>query len=167
MARLGLVASYGFQRVRVDYGASSYVPDHGARHLVEGGLIVFPSPTWSIRFGIAGALGRRATPLSGGLEWEDPNLLDRGNEFGGSPRADGSLGGAALPAYLRADVGLRKTWHLEMGGRQASIALFGTVTNLLSRKNVLTYATDPATGRPVEIEMRPLAPLVAGLDWRF
>ena len=31
----------------------------------------------------------------------------------------------------------------------------------------LTVVTDPATGRQTEIEMRPRAPLVVGLDWRF
>jgi hypothetical protein len=32
---------------------------------------------------------------------------------------------------------------------------------------VLTIATDPVTGRRTAIEMRPRAPLVIGLDWRF
>jgi hypothetical protein len=32
---------------------------------------------------------------------------------------------------------------------------------------VLSIATDPLTGERSRIEMRPLAPLVAGLDWRF
>ena len=54
-----------------------------------------------------------------------------------------------------------------MGGRQMEMAVFGTYTNLLGRTNVLTYARDPATGRPVAVEMRPRSPLVLGLDWRF
>jgi len=166
-ARLGLVASYGFQRLRLDYGTSSYVPNHGARHLIDGGVIVFPGSTWSIRFGIAGALERRTTSLDGGLEWEAPNLIDRGSEFAGSPGYGGTLGGSALPPYLRADLGARKTWSFDTAGRRRSVALFGTITNLLGRRNVLTYAIDPATGRPVAVEMRPLAPLVVGLDWRY
>ncbi len=68
---------------------------------------------------------------------------------------------------MRVDLGARKHWHLGIGGRDASLALFGTVTNLLARRNVLTYATDPASGERVVVEMRPLAPLVAGIDWRF
>jgi hypothetical protein len=32
---------------------------------------------------------------------------------------------------------------------------------------VLTYAKDPSTGRVLQIEMRPRAPLVVGLDWQF
>jgi hypothetical protein len=54
-----------------------------------------------------------------------------------------------------------------VGGRDALIGLFGTVTNLFNRANVLTWARDPANGRLVAIEMRPLAPLVVGLDWRY
>jgi hypothetical protein len=47
------------------------------------------------------------------------------------------------------------------------VALFATATNLLNRTNLLTYATDAATGQRRPVEMRPLAPLVVGLDWRF
>jgi len=32
---------------------------------------------------------------------------------------------------------------------------------------VLTYSRDPSTGRLSEVEMRPLSPLVIGLDWSF
>jgi hypothetical protein len=47
------------------------------------------------------------------------------------------------------------------------VALFGTYSNLLGRRNVLTYAQDPATGQRVGIELRPAAALVVGLDWRY
>ncbi len=167
-ARLGVVLSYGLQRVQLAYGDSSYVPECGATHLLEGGVILFPSATSSIRVGAAGTLGRRTTAVSDEFEWEAQNLLDRGSEFAGSPSHGGEpLGAVALPGYFRIDLGVRKHWHVEVGGRNASIELFGTVTNLLGRKNVLTVARDPATGEQVEIEMRPLAPLVVGLDCRF
>lgn len=167
-ARYGLVASYGWQRVRVDTGGGRYVPDYGAGHVMEAGLILFPSATSSIRVGATGAAGRRSTPVSGAVEWESCNLQDEGCEFGGSPRGDaGHLGAARLPPYLRLDVGLRKHWHLDLAGRDAVVALFGTVTNVLARKNVLAVATDPATGARTEIGMRPRAPLVVGLDWWF
>jgi hypothetical protein len=105
--------------------------------------------------------------ITSGLEWEACNLLDRGCEFAGSPRASDQLGATHLPAYVRVDVGVRKHWHLELAQRDATIALFATVTNLFARRNVLNYGTDPATGAPAVIEMRPLSPLVAGIDWRF
>ncbi len=167
-ARYGIIASYGLQRVRLGDGQSNYVPDHGATHLFEGGLIVFPTATFSIRLGATGALGRRTTTVTGGLEWEACNLLDQGCEFGGSPHYGAEpLGQTALPTYFRVDLGIRKHWHIEIGGHDALIALFGTVTNLFSRKNLLTYARNPSTGQLVGIEMRPLSPLVVGLDLRF
>ncbi len=164
----GIIASYGLQRVRFGYGESSYVPDHGAVHLLESGVIVFPTGSFSIRVGAKGALGRRTTAVSDGLLWEACNLLDRGCEFGGSANYNReSLGATTLPAYWRIDLGFRKSWHLGLAGRDASIAVFGTVTNILDRKNVLTYARNPSTGELVAIEMSPLVPLVVGLEWRY
>ncbi|MBA3260859.1 MAG: TonB-dependent receptor [Gemmatimonadales bacterium] len=167
-ARFGIVASYGIQRVRLAYGGSGYVPDHGTTHLLEGGIIVFPTATVSVRAGATAATGRRTTTAAGGLEWEACNLLDQGCEFTGSPSYDGEpLGSTALPAYLRLDLGVRKHWHFHFVGRDATVALFGTVTNLLNRKNVLTYVRDGDGGEPRPVEMRPLAPLLVGLDWQF
>lgn len=167
-ARVGVVASYGIQRVRLAYGEGEYAPDHGTTHLVESGVIVFPSATVSVRLGATAAFGRRTTTAVGGFEWEACNLLDQGCEFGGSPTHDGEpLGATALPAYLRVDLGVRKHWHFEVAGRDAMVALFGTVTNLLNRKNVLTFARQPSTGELVPVHMRPLAPLLVGLDWQF
>jgi hypothetical protein len=164
----GAIASYGFQRVRAAYGDSSYTPGHGTSHLVDLGLIVFPTPTASVRLGFTGGLGRRGTGVLGAFEWESCNLLDQGCEFAGSPTHDSrSPGGTRLPDYLRLDLGVRKHWHLGIGDRDVELGLFGTVTNLFGRRNVLAIAADPSTGERSLIEMRPLAPLVVGLDWRF
>jgi hypothetical protein len=166
-SRYGLLASYGWQRVRLEYRDSTYSPSYGSSHDFELGGIFFPSATSSIRLAVTGALGRRATGVTGAFEWEACNLLDRGCEFGGSPRSNGELGATRLPGYLRVDLGARQHWHLRLGGRDVMLALYGTLTNLLARSNVLTFATDPTTGRRTPIEMRPRAPLVVGLDWRF
>ncbi|HSA56451.1 MAG TPA: TonB-dependent receptor [Gemmatimonadaceae bacterium] len=166
--RFGVLASYAWQRVRFTFGDSRYVPGHGATHMADAGVIAFPSPTWSVRLGITAVGGRRATALAGSVEWEACNLLDRGCEFGGSPHYQpGALGRTRLPPYARVDLGIRKHWHVTLGGRDVVIAGFGTVTNVLGRMNALTTALDPTSGRPMMLEMRPLAPLVAGLDWRF
>jgi hypothetical protein len=166
-SRYGLFVSYGLQRVRMHYRGGSYVPDHGARHVIDGGVIAYPTPSTSIRLGLSGQFGRRTT-VSSGFEWESCNLMDRGCELAGSPHYGGErLGGMALPAYLRADLGVRKHWQLTLAGRETVIALFGTVTNTFARKNVMTYVRDPATGRLDAVTMRPLAPLVIGVDWRF
>jgi hypothetical protein len=167
-ARYGIIASYGFQRVRVAFEESGYAPEHGTTHLLQGGLIVFPTATTSIRLGGTGALGRRTTTAAGGFEWEACNLLDQGCEFSGSPGYDGEpIGATDLPAYFRVDLGIRKHWHLHFRDRDAMVALFATITNLLNRSNVLTYTRDPDSGERVPVEMRPLAPLVVGLDWKF
>ena len=167
-ARYGVMASWGWQRVRLHYADTTYIPAHGTTHLLEGGIIVFPAPTASIRVGATAALDRRTTRPSGSLEWEACNLLDRGCEFGGSPEHDpGTLGQTVLPPYVLVDLSVRKHWHVRLGGRDAVMGVFGTLTNILGRRNALTYATDPATGALTEIEMRPRAPLVVGLDWWF
>lgn len=167
-ARSGLVASYGWQRVRLDYADSGYVPGYAASHRVDAGVIVFPSGTSSLRLGATAAFGRRATPVADALEWESCNLLDYGCELAGSPRqAADQLGATKLPGYLILDVGLRKHWHLDLAGRNALVALFGTVTNVLGRRNTLAVVTDRSTGERTTVGMRPLAPLVVGLDWQF
>ena len=166
--RYAVIASYGLERVRLEYSDSTFVPQYGTTHLLEGGAILFPTATLSVKIGATAALGRRATSAVGGFEWESCNLLDRGCEFSGSPSHDGeTLGGTSLPGYFRLDLGVRKHWHLHLGGRDAVVALFGTVTNLLNRANVLTFIRDPATGERTPIEMRPLAPLLVGLDWQL
>ncbi|HSE28043.1 MAG TPA: carboxypeptidase regulatory-like domain-containing protein [Gemmatimonadales bacterium] len=166
--RLGLMASWGVQDVQYAWSDSSYVPEHGTRHLVTAGATWFPTVTTSIRVGVAGAFGRRTTTATGGVEWESCNLLDEGCEFGGSPEyGDADLGGTTLPGYFRLDLGARQHWHLRLGGRDVQLALFATATNLLGRTNLLTYVRDPDSGRVSPVEMRPLAPLVVGLDWRF
>lgn len=167
-AHYGIVASYGAQRVRLAYGDSSYVPEHGTKQLFQGGIILFPTSTLSLRLGGDAAWGRRTTTASGEFEWEACNLLDRGCEFGGSPHYNGeTLGGTGLPPYYRLDFGVRQHWHFTAGGRDVSMALFAALTNILGRKNVLTYARNPSNGQITAIEMRPRAPLVIGLDWKF
>lgn len=164
----GLSASYGWQRVRLTYDETDFIPEWGGSHTLEAGAILFPTASSSLRIGITSVLGRRTTVVDGGLEWESCNLLDQGCEFGGSPTlGDHPRGGMQLPAYLRLDLGVEKHWHPRVAGREALLSVFGTVTNLLGRKNLLTFATDPSTGKRMSVEMRPVSPLVVGLDWRY
>jgi hypothetical protein len=166
--RYGVIASYGWQRLTLEYEGAGFRPEWGVAHTFEGGVIAFPSTNTSARLGFTGIGGRRTTAVDGALEWESCNLLDRGCEFGGSPRlSEGPLGTVRLPSYLRLDLGFQKHWHRRVANRDILISLYGTFTNLLSRKNLLTLATDPLSGERVGVEMRPLSPLVLGLDWRF
>ena len=166
-ARYGLLVSYGWQRVRYRDGGSSYSPAHGTEHLLDAGLVVHTTGTSLIRASASAGFGRNASPSAGPFEWEACNLSDGGCEFFGAPLLSGELEGQELPAYLRVDIGARKHWHLEVGGRDASIVLYGTVTNMFGRSNVLAEIVDPLTNELRRIGMRPRSPLVIGLDWRF
>jgi hypothetical protein len=72
-----------------------------------------------------------------------------------------------MPVYVRGDVSVRKHWHARLRSREAMIALYGTVTNVMGRENVLTYSRGDSPNSLVPVQMRPFAPLVAGLEWRF
>jgi len=165
--QFGLVARYALQDVRYVAEGASYVPNQGATHHFEGGAIVFPTPTLSLRLGITGEAGRRGTMITGPFEWDACTLSDRGCEFSGSPQTSNALGATKLPTYARADFGARKAWHPEVAGRPATVALFGAATNILGRRNLLTYASQSSTKVFTPIRMRPLAPLVVGVDWSF
>jgi hypothetical protein len=169
-ARYGVVASWSWQRVRVRSGdGRSWLPAYaGGAHALDAGVVLYPEAAISARLSVSARAGRRATSVSGAFEWEACNLLDRGCEFAGSPRADPqALGAVALPAYVRVDVGLRRHWHLRAGRRDAGVTLFATVANVLARSNVLTYATHPETGALDPVEMLPRAPLVVGIEAWF
>jgi hypothetical protein len=166
--RYAALATYGWQRTRVRHRDGRYAPHYAAAHRIDAGLVVFPTMTLSFRLGGTAITGRTSTPSQGPLEWESCNLLDLGCEFGGSPATrPGEAGAHELPSYVRIDVGARKHWHIRAGRRDVSLALFGTVTNILGRPNTLAYTFDDVTGEPQAIDMRPMAPLVVGLDWRF
>lgn len=166
--RYAVVAGYDFQRLRLSDDRVSYAPEYGTAHLLSVGAIVFPTATSSVRIGLVGSAGRRGTQSSGAVEWESCNLLDKTCELAGSPRYQSAeLGATGLPPYLRLDLGVRQHFHLRVAGRDAVIAVFGTMTNLLGRSNVLAFAPDPSTGARGAVEMRPFSPLVVGLDWQY
>ena len=166
-ARLSILTGWSWQRVRHDADGIGYQPQYAAAHSVESGLVVFPGATTSVRLAFVGRFGRRATPVLGDFEWEACNLID-GCEFVGLPETDqDALGTLELPAYLRVDLAARAHWHVRVGGRDSRLGLYGMVTNVLSRRNLLGWSRDPATGRWTGLEMRPTSPLVVGVDWQF
>jgi hypothetical protein len=129
---------------------------------------MYPFSTSAVSLGGASALGVRVTAIPGAFEWESCNLRDQGCELGGSPHyGDAPLGATRLPDYARLDLGVRQHWHARLLGRDGLLALFATYSNLLGRRNLLTYSLDPDTGERVGVELRPAAVLVLGLDWRY
>jgi hypothetical protein len=167
-ARYALRASYAFQYVRYRAGGNRYEPAFASAHLLDAGVVLFPTPTLVLRVAGSAAAGRRGTAIPDAVEWESCNLRDHGCELAGSPHYEGaSLAAASLPPYFSLELGVRKHWHIAFGGRDAVVGLFGTLTNLLGRSNVLTYAGDPTAGPQAPVELRPRSPLVVGLDWQF
>jgi hypothetical protein len=164
----GFLASYAYQDVNLQYPGANYAPNYNGTHAIEAGLVLSPVPSYSFRVGFQSIMGRRTTAALGSFEWEACNMRDGGCEFAGSPSEWAeALGGTGLPAYYRLDLGIRRQWDMRLGGRVGRVAVFGTATNLLSQKNVLTVSVDPSTGARAPIEMMPLSPLVVGIDWRF
>ena len=167
-ARYTAFASYGRQFVRYRDLSQRYVPDFGATDLADAAISVNASQTLSVRAGMSGRFGRRITPLATPFEWESCNVADRGCEFAGSPRTTGdSLGVTAVPGYVRFDIGIRSRWRLRIAGRTTELAVFGTLTNVFARTNMLTLAPDPITGARAPVTLRSRVPLVIGVDWSF
>ncbi len=163
-----VLASYAYQRVQLQYAGDEYAPNYGASHAVQAGLVYTPSRSYSFRLGLQGLLGRRTTATSGSLEWESCNLIDSGCEFAGNPSQwAGELGGTELPSYFRLDLGVRREWDVHLAGYGGRMGLFGTATNLLGRRNVMTVTVDPATGQRSNLDSVPISPLVVGIDWNF
>ena len=163
-----VLASYAYQRVRLEYSRDDYAPNYGTSHAVQAGFVFTPSRNYTFRLGFQGLMGRRTTATLGSLEWESCNLIDGGCEFAGNPAAwSGDLGGTELPSYFRLDLGVRREWDVSLAGYGGRMGLFGTASNLLGRRNVMTVTVDPATGRRSNVDMVPISPLVVGIDWHF
>jgi hypothetical protein len=60
---------------------------------------------------------------------------------------------------------VRKHWHVALGGRSSVVAAYATITNVFASDNTLVWVT--GDGAAERVHMRPLSPLVIGLDWRF
>jgi hypothetical protein len=56
---------------------------------------------------------------------------------------------------------------VSLAGYGGRMGLFGTASNLLGRRNVMTVTVDPATGQRSNVDMVPISPLVVGIDWHF
>ena len=164
--RHDLVARYAHQRVRVSYGDTTYIPSWGGQQLLDAGFLLRPAQGTALRLSVSAETGARTTTIEDPFEWEACNLLDRGCEFAGTPshRLE-PLGSVGLPSYIRADVGVRQSVGLHVGGRHHRVAAYGTLTNVFSRRNLMTYVRDPGTGGRTPVRTRPRALLVLGVEW--
>ncbi len=166
-SRYGVVASYGFQRVRNRVPERAYVPSYAPAHRAQMGVVYHVSPTMSLRLATTGIWGRSATALLGAIEWEACNLAEGGCELAGAPPHGEALGESRPGPYMRTDLGLRKHWHVGFAGRDAMLAVHATLANILNRANTLNFVIDPLTGSADPIDMLPFSPLVIGCELAF
>ena len=62
---------------------------------------------------------------------------------------------------------MRQSVRMRVAGMQHTITAYGTLTNLFSRRNLLTYVRDELSGGRIPVTTRPRSPLVVGLEWSF
>lgn len=163
-----VVARYGLQRVRISYGDSTYLPAWGGQQRFDAALLLRPAGGTVVRLVLNAEWRARVTAIEDPFEWEACNLLDAGCEFAGSPhRRSAPLGSTRLPTYARTDLGIRQSFHIRTAGVVHLISVYGTATNIFSRRSLLTYVRDPVSGDLTAVTTRPRSPLVVGLEWSF
>lgn len=169
--RLHLVTSYGLNRVSRTVGDATYVPAFAPTHSLSAALGYRIFERTRVRFAMVAHLGRRTTPAAAGFIWEQCNALEGGCQVAGSPRpAEGPLGAAPLPPYLRFDVGARHGWQFSFfGSRVATLGIFGTIGNVLDSRNIWTLAVaeGAGAGAATGLPMRAFSFVNVGIDWQY
>jgi hypothetical protein len=121
---------------------------------------------------VAGVLASdwRTSMASTAVRWEhDPLVGPPAEVVGWSATTVGSLGVMRVPMYARLDAGVEHDWTL--GRSRGALSLFGGLSNILNRRNVLGYAAAPGRGGMggtvlQAVEAPPLS-VTAGLAWRY
>jgi len=166
-SRVGLLGSYVYERVEHRLATGTYRPSYAPLHRAQLGVVAHPTASLSVRLANVGVWGRHSTTLTTPVEWEACNLADGGCEIAGLPLHGSALGEGRPGPYLRTDLGVRKHWHVVTRGRDSTLTLYGTLSNLFGRPNVLNWVTDPDSGAVSSVDMLPRTPLVLGLEWAF
>jgi hypothetical protein len=167
-ARLAGTTALGFTHSisRTDRG--SYRPNYTPALSLSTGLAYQSSAQMTWRAALMARSGQRVTRYQGPLLWEGCDPIDGGCEMMGTPeRTTGALGAERLPGYLRLDLGVRRAWRIPRFGPAGALEAYGTVSNVLGRRNVWALLAEPDTGTPSSVPMRPFSLLTAGIDWRF
>ena len=169
-ARLG--AGLSGARVRITRSAASatlpYQPAFATTRSLTAAAAYRKSESTTLRSAIFAQWGRRTTLFDGVLDWGGCDALDGGCEIAGSPgRSLGATSGVALPPYVRWDVGGRRSWTLQVAGREVVFDGHATLRNLLDRRNVWGYSVQSAGAAPRSLPWRPVSLLTAGIDFRF
>lgn len=121
----------------------------------------------TVRGAFRAAAGRPTSGLESGFEWEPLDRLTGEIEFGGTPlRRTGALNGERLPAYLRLDVGVRRTWRPSFLGPTGSLVTWMDVLNVFDRENALALEPRPDAQRWGRIPLSGTS-IAFGVDWSF
>ena len=146
--QVGLLSSYRTA------GAIRYRTSDAQGRLAVGLGYQLPHSTVA-RLALWAGAGRPTTLLQDGMQLESAGLRGTG-ELAGTPEAvAGTLNGAHLPRYFRADLGFAKSWSSPRGGARISTAL--TVSNLFNRHNALAFVAVPDGRQPVLLLSRTLS----------
>jgi hypothetical protein len=119
----------------------------------------------TVRSALWAALGRRTTLLGDALGWDARDPFSGTQELSGTPaHAAGPLDAAALPGFLRVDVGVRRTLAVWRG--RGTLTGRVSVNDVLGRENVVGYVLAPGTETLRGLGMLPPS-LLLGLDWGY
>ncbi len=121
---------------------------------------------------VAGVLASdwRTSIATTAVGWEHDPLLGVPSEVvGWSATTTGPLDATRVPMYTRLDAGVEHDWRLGRSG--GALSLFGGLSNLLNRRDILGYAAAPThvgnSGTVLQAVQSPPASLTAGLGWRY
>jgi hypothetical protein len=166
--RGSLMVAYTLAHAAREVDGTRYTPRFNRRHTLDA--------TGTLRLGergqgnarLAVSSGQPFTPLlsqHGGYRY-DPNTGMW--QPGQSPLVYGAHNSERLPAYLRLDLGIRRTYHRRLFGGEGAVTPYFQVLNAIGTRNVLWASPAQQSGRPV-LEYGPQLPTLPtlGVEWRF
>ena len=166
--RGALLATGSLGSLRATYLRSTGQPSTSrtASRWLDAGVVVRQSARTSWRAAVVAHDGRSAMAFQGPFEWESCNVIDGGCELSGAPDRATDPRAVRLPAYVRMDLGVRRTWRVRLLGTPATLDTHLTVGNVLDRRNAWAVITDETGLRRTTAAMRPASVVNAGVSWR-
>jgi hypothetical protein len=163
-----LLATGSLGSMRGSYLGATGQPNSSrtASRWLDAGVVVRQSERTAWRAAVVAHDGRSAMAFQGPFEWESCNVIDGGCELSGAPDRATDSRAVRLPAYVRVDLGLRRSWRVRLLGTPATLDTHLTVGNVLDRRNAWAVITDETGLRRTTAAMRPASVVSAGVSWR-
>jgi hypothetical protein len=166
-ARLDADLGYALAWVRRAAGGTSYTPSFAASQSLTMGLGVHVWHGTTLQTAVTANSGTAASVFANRVEWLPYSVSAGRGDLAGSPGAImGPVNAARLPAYVRWDVGVRRTWALHAFGRTAELTGTATVTDILDRTNALGLLFSERLGTARQL-LFPGRGLVLGMEWAY